>query len=189
MTQESWIVRDYADLVRVFKTLRKRFQQQERGKPARPMLVSAEPWHKQRSLAQNRLYWWWLGLISEFYEDSHGKHFSDEDWHEYFKRKFLRARLRKVRRSKLKVQKSTTDLSVVQFSGYLTKIEQFCNDDLDFVLPRPEELYEAAVRGPLEKKKGAAEAAPDKPDVSDAGAAAAGADSPHPSEPSSPPSS
>lgn len=154
MSDQSWIVKDYAALVRVFKILRRQLE----GPKPKPLLVSSEPWHRQRSEAQNRLYWWWLGIIAEHWNAAKGEHTVDDDWHEWFRKRFIRRRVRKMGRRKVEARKSTTELNVVQFSGYLTKIEQYCDDRLDLVLPRPEELYEAAVRGP--KEKGPDEPAP-----------------------------
>jgi hypothetical protein len=147
VTDQSWIVRDYDGLVRVFKTLRRQLE----GKKPKALLLSAEPWHKQRSLAQNNLYWMWLGIIAEHWNAAKGDHTTDEDWHEVFRKKFIRRRTRKVGRHRVEARKSTTELNVSQFSGYLTKIERYVFDHLDLVLPHPSELYEAAVRGPKEK--------------------------------------
>ena len=169
MSDSSWIVKDYAALVRVFKILRRQLE----GPKPKPLLVSSEPWHRQRSEAQNRLYWWWLGIIAEHWNAAKGEHTVDDDWHEWFRKRFIRRRVRKMGRRKVEARKSTTDLNVTQFSGYLTKVEQYCHDRLDLVLPRPEELYEAAVRGPQEK--GAGEPAPEDSEAPIASAPSSGA--------------
>ena len=68
----------------------------------------------QRTAAQNRLYWKWLSLISDY------TGYTKEEMHEYFKQEYLPSKevLGK------QIPKSTTDLDTKGFTDYLKKIEQ-----------------------------------------------------------------
>ena len=54
----------------------------------KPLQIEISEEKDKRSLAQNRRYWSVLRVISET-GWIHGKQFSSEAWHEFFKRKFI----------------------------------------------------------------------------------------------------
>lgn len=107
--------------------------------------VVVRPYRRKRSLAQNRLYWWWLKQIADHINASQGTVFSDEEMHEWMKRKFLGAEVVELHGEKMEIRKSTRKLTTHQFTEYLEQIDWFCVEHLDLVLPRPADLYEEAI--------------------------------------------
>lgn len=74
--------------------------------------------HKlNRTKQQSRLYWHWMGVLS----DQTG--YSKDDMHEFFKGKFLPVETKKIMGKEVTVSASTADLDVKQFTEYL---EQIC---------------------------------------------------------------
>ena len=69
-----------------------------------------------RSLSQNKLYWKYLELI----EMETGN--TANDMHEYFRRTLLPPKFIKVMGKEIKIPKSTTELSKIEFGDYLDKI-------------------------------------------------------------------
>jgi hypothetical protein len=70
----------------------------------------------KRSLSQNRYYWLYLGVIEQ--ETGNGA----DDLHEYFKRKHLPPKFIEVLGQEMKIPRSTTELSKVEFGEFLEKI-------------------------------------------------------------------
>ena len=84
---------------------------------------------KNRSDAQNNLYWAYLNIIAE----DTGNDF--EQLHDTFKAKFL------IDHSgKFPVVKSTTILNTIEFGEYITKIAVFVAD-YGITLPDPDDYY------------------------------------------------
>lgn len=71
---------------------------------------------KKRSQSQNNYYWLYLGVIE--YETGNNAN----DLHEYFKRIFLPPRYITVMGAELRIPRSTTELSKVEFGEFLEKI-------------------------------------------------------------------
>lgn len=94
--------------------------------------VEIKKYQKNRSRAQNRLYWSYLNAIGDFNGDS------AEDLHELFKAKFLGYFKKKVMGEEIMALKSTTDLSTVEFGMYLAKVEAVAKN-LGIVLPVPDD--------------------------------------------------
>ena len=118
--------------------------------PLEPVMeVTIKPWKKKRSVQQNKLYWMWMGIISE--EVGH----SSEEMHELFASKLLPLESKEVCGEVVNIRKSTTKLSVKEFTEYLLKVEAFASEFLQTVLPHPEDLYYDAIR-PAEKVRTAA---------------------------------
>lgn len=69
-----------------------------------------------RSLNQNQLYWLFLGVI----ERETGN--NANELHEYFRRTLLAPKFIKVLGKEIKIPKSTTELSKLEFADYLDKI-------------------------------------------------------------------
>lgn len=69
-----------------------------------------------RSLNQNQLYWLYLGVI----ERETGN--NANELHEYFRRTLLTPKFIKVLGKEIKIPKSTTELSKLEFADYLDKI-------------------------------------------------------------------
>lgn len=111
----------------------------------KPLIVTIKPFEKDRSKAQNRLYWLWIAQWSKHQG-------TDKDYeHLFFKKKFLAriydrddvgqyrstfAAVRKLKKEKHSMYQqvagglneliSTTDASIAQFSEYLNDIHVFC---------------------------------------------------------------
>jgi hypothetical protein len=99
--------------------------------------IEIKKYRKNRSNAQNRLMWMWLGIIS----DETGN--SAEDLHSIFKMKFLGSERITALGTTFERPKSTTMLTTTQFSDYLDKIEGLATQ-CQIILPHPVGLYEDA---------------------------------------------
>lgn len=124
----------------------------------KPLVVEIKPESRDRSKAQNRLYWKWLHEI-------HKKTGNDEDqMHHEFKKKFLINILKRdddsyaemcLAISQLKQSESeqyraiadgviretsTTRMNTSQFTNYLNLIEAFALKEFGMVLPVPDDL-------------------------------------------------
>ncbi|MFA4990580.1 MAG: hypothetical protein WC579_01550 [Candidatus Paceibacterota bacterium] len=86
---------------------------------------------KDRSAQQNRYMW---GVVYQILSDFTGH--SPEEIHEAMKYEFL---LEKG--SKLKIPKSTTELSTIEMEDYLSKIREFASMELGVYIPSPNEYY------------------------------------------------
>lgn len=96
--------------------------------------VSIKVKREIRSLPANRLYWLWLGCISDETGNDKG------DLHYEFGIMFLPTKQVKIMGKDRIKAVSTSDLDSLQFSQYLTKIQQFAGRELGIVLPLPEDL-------------------------------------------------
>jgi len=85
---------------------------------------------KARSLKMNSLYWVYLKVL----EDETGE--DSENLHEYFKSIFLPAKIVKIFGKEVRIPGSTTELSSLEFTEYIDKIERLtgisCPDPNDF---------------------------------------------------------
>lgn len=90
--------------------------------PEKGYVFSLKLKRKNRSVAQNCLYWMNLLYISE------ETGISRYDLHEYFKNKYLRCGIFFVFGVKLTKCRSTRDLNVAEFSEYLDSIKNDCLD-------------------------------------------------------------
>lgn len=96
--------------------------------------------HKSsRSLAQNRLYHMWVGIISKETGNDH------DDLCEIFKMKFLGTEKKIFMGSEIERPKSTTKLNTKEFTNYLDKIETLAMS-IGITLPHPEVIYAEAMR-------------------------------------------
>lgn len=137
------IIRNHADIAPVTNHLNKNHAQA--ALEGKPLIVTIKPFEKDRSKAQNRLYWLWMAQWAK-----HQGTDKDSE-HLYFKKKFL-ARIydrddvgqyRSTFAAVLALKKeqhsmyqqvadglneliSTTDASIAQFTEYLNDIHAFC---------------------------------------------------------------
>ena len=88
--------------------------------------IRIRKWRKKRSLDQNALYWVWLQVIAK------DLGYDTEELHTSFKSMFLTDRSKKI-----PLVRSTTVLSVLEFSQYLEKVEREANE-LGIKLPQPD---------------------------------------------------
>lgn len=92
----------------------------------KPLQIDIGPERTQRSLQQNKRYWAVLRTISET-GWIHGKQFSSEAWHEYFRRKFIGCLDLPDGNT---VGMSTTKLTVEEFQTYMQEVEAFAGTEL-----------------------------------------------------------
>ncbi|MCH7391830.1 hypothetical protein [Acinetobacter dispersus] len=143
MNQAVFTIKDHSDITKTMSYLHTNYTQANfEGKP---LVVEIKPFEKDRSKAQNRLYWLWMAQWAK-----HQGTDKDSE-HLYFKKKFL-ARIydrddvgqyRSTFAAVLALKKeqhsmyqqvadglneliSTTDASIAQFTEYLNDIHAFC---------------------------------------------------------------
>ena len=154
------VVKNHCDIVPVTNFLN--LNHAKAASEGKPLVVLIAPQEKDRTKAQNRLYWMWLNQWSK-------KQGTDKDYeHLFFKKNFLAKiydrddvgqykktfkAVRDLKASKHPAYQqvadglcelmSTTDASTAQFTEYLNDIHAFCNkngcyletpDDLKYVL-------------------------------------------------------
>ena len=110
---------------------------------AYPVRVEIKQHKAKRSLAQNRLYWKWLGEIRDHVMECTGKQYATDDLHDLFRDMFLPKKVTEFRDRVLSRPKSTTELTVAEFSEYLDKIDHYAADKLHLVLEHGEDWAEA----------------------------------------------
>ena len=94
--------------------------------------------HKSsRSLSQNSLYWKWLDLIRLHIADSTGNIFSAGELAEWFKAKFLPARIVEINGEANPCRRTTTKLNTADMAAYLDSIDRYCVESLGLYLPQP----------------------------------------------------
>lgn len=156
MKPAVFTIKDHSDIGKTINYLHNNYTQANfEGKP---LVVEVRPESKDRSKAQNRLYWKWLHEI-------HKKTGNDEDQlHFEFKKKFLIGILKRdddeyaamcLAISALKQSESeqyraiadgviretsTTRMDTKQFTNYLQLIEVFALKEFGMVLPVPDDL-------------------------------------------------
>lgn len=94
--------------------------------------VQIQKYRKIRSYRQNKLYWMWLNIISDYNGDD------PDDLHQFFKGEFLGYETRDVFNRPTAIPISTTGLSTKKFSEYLDKIEEHAGK-FNIVLPHPQD--------------------------------------------------
>lgn len=98
--------------------------------------VEIMPVESTRSSQANRYYW---GIVIKLISEHTG--FTPEEVHEVFKKKFLT--YHKSYKGKVyKFTKSTTDLKISDFAGYVDKIIQYATSELGIIIPDAEIAYE-----------------------------------------------
>lgn len=85
-----------------------------------------------RTISQNSLMWMWYKCM----EESTGQ--PKEDFHDYYKAKFLRRQIQIGRRA-VTVVGSTTDLNTIQMTNYLEKVKADAATEFGIMLPLPED--------------------------------------------------
>ena len=83
----------------------------------KPYSIEIKEYRKNRSTAQNRLYWSWLRVLSAF------TGYGDDELHELFKIRLLGTVEKKIMGDTIKIPRSTTSLTTREFTEYLEKIE------------------------------------------------------------------
>ena len=87
-------------------------------------IVKIEEYKPKRSTYQNKLYWLWLGEISEQITTAEGEKLDKDKWHYLCLMKYLGSDIFKINGFyHSRPAKSTTELNTKEFSEYLNKIE------------------------------------------------------------------
>lgn len=94
---------------------------------------------KSRSVAQNKLMWLWLGILSTETGNT------PDDLHEILKVKFLGVETRMIMGTEIAIAKSTAKLSTKEFTAYLDRIEVLASS-IGIRLPHPEVIYDEAMK-------------------------------------------
>ena len=156
MQKAVFPIQSHADITKAINFIHTHYTQAIND--GKPLVVEIKPEAKDRSKAQNRLYWKWLHEI-------HRKTGNDEDQlHFEFKKKFLIGILKRdddeyaamcLAISALKQSESeqfeaiangviretsTTRMNTAQFTEYLNLIEAFALKTFGLVLPVPDDL-------------------------------------------------
>lgn len=92
----------------------------------------------KRTDAQNKLYWFWLGIIG----DDTG--YRPDEIHKLMKMQFLEPITYRIMDKDVIDYPSTTKLTVREFTEYLNMIELWASD-LGMVMPHPEDIYYTAM--------------------------------------------
>lgn len=133
---------------------------QRQASASEPWVVEIKPYRRDRSLAQNRLYWSWLRVIADHIEEtgaaqvvdeesgevSEGAPITPDDVHDWLKAAFLGRKVVRVRGMIRRSARSTTSLTVAEFTDYLERIDMHCAQQLGLILPHPDEYNEAMGR-------------------------------------------
>jgi len=109
--------------------------------------VTVKEYKSTRSSAQNRLYWKWMHEVSLMYHESGRELYSDEVWHEFFKKHFLPTDVKEVRGVFIEMRKTTTKLNTKSFTHYLEQIDHYSGSELEIQLSHPEDLFHFAIYG------------------------------------------
>ena len=90
---------------------------------------------KKRSTKANRLYWLWMKCL----EDETGE--SNENYHKYFKQKFIGARIEKgINNLDIVIEASTANMLSKPFNEYMKKVQSEAAIEFGITLPLPEDL-------------------------------------------------
>lgn len=105
---------------------------------------------ESRSLAQNRMLWMWNNQIQAHLADHFGQYASAEEWHDILVAKLCPAEYHAVELPdgfKCRVGRSrTSKFTVDEMGQYLDKLDAYCAEFLQLLLPHPED-YQFAVYG------------------------------------------
>lgn len=100
----------------------------ERGEPLRVIVTADE---KKRNSQQNRMYWG--AILKQISEQSwvNGRQFDKDVWHEHLARKFgINEEMTLPDGEIIIKRKSTTDMSVGEFSDYMNQIQAYATSEL-----------------------------------------------------------
>ena len=101
----------------------------------KPWSVDVKPYKKNRSLAQNKLLWKFLGIIGNELG------YDPQDCHDVICQKLLGIEQKTVMGEEIIVIKGTSKLKVKEFSLFIEAIIRFAIGDLGIYLPTNDDLY------------------------------------------------
>lgn len=100
----------------------------DKGEPLR-LIITAE--ERQRNAQQNKFYWG--GVLKQIAESAwvDGRRFDKDTWHEYFARKYGVCEDVTLPDGEIIIRrKSTTKMSIGEFSAYLDAVQSYATGDL-----------------------------------------------------------
>lgn len=98
---------------------------------SKPWEITVTPYRKKRSLNQNSMYWKWIGIIAAY--SGH----SIADIHLYCKGEFLTPKISSVMGKNFQ-SLTTTNLSTLEMSEFMTAVNAWATSELGLFLPVPE---------------------------------------------------
>jgi hypothetical protein len=96
------------------------------------MTVEIKPYKRNRSLAQNRLYWMWMHEMAGY------TGYDEQELHLLFRERWLGYEPVEIKGRTVHTLKSTTELTVQQFTDYLNRVSRLAYY-LDVILPYPDD--------------------------------------------------
>lgn len=118
--------------------------------------LDGDQWHvvwrktsEKRRDKQSRLMWAWYNEIQRHMAESHGIVASAEDWHETLCRKLMPAEVLTKQMPDGTVIEAgrwrSSKAGVKEMTVYLNKLDQYCAEELQLLLPHPNDLYDEAM--------------------------------------------
>jgi hypothetical protein len=118
-----------SDKERLYETLK--------GLRAIPYQIELKEYRDNRSNRQNRYYW---GVVLKVLSDYTG--FTQDEMHEELKKRFLSYFKVLPTGEEVKLTQRTANLNTEEFERYLEKVRMFAAQELDVVIPLPNEFLE-----------------------------------------------
>ena len=100
----------------------------------KPWQMELKPYKKNRSVAQNKLYWKWITCVG----DEIG--YESDELHAIMADKFLPNEIVEYGGKEIKKDKSTSRLNTKEFTIYLEQIDRWAVTEMGIVLPGPSDL-------------------------------------------------
>lgn len=114
-----------------------------------PVFIEVKNAKSKRSVAQNSLLWLWMSVIQKHMAEHFGEIASAEEWHMALVSRILPCEPKIVNlpdsTEVLPGRQRTSKMSAGEFSEYLNLLEAYCADKLGLIVPRPDDLYWAAI--------------------------------------------
>ena len=101
----------------------------------KPWSMEVKPYKKNRSLAQNKLFWKYMGIIGNEIG------YDPQDCHDVICQKLLGTEHKTVMGEAIIVIKGTKNLKVKEFAHFIEAIIRFAITDLGINLPTSDDLY------------------------------------------------
>jgi hypothetical protein len=104
------------------------------------IIISIEKRRKKRSNNQNAFYWLVIDMMRDGFNNTLGENVGVQEVHEFLKNRFLFKEIVNENIGEVvKMPKSTTELSTIEFEEYLENIRAFGLEFLGITIPMPNE--------------------------------------------------
>lgn len=91
----------------------------------------------KRSNSQNAFHWKRLDIIRMNIADATGQIFTSEELHEFFKKKFLPAKIVEVGGQVERIYQTSHDKDSKEFAEFMDAIDRYCIETMGLYLPIP----------------------------------------------------